>query len=49
MASQPPVKAESVTHVSGTICHLCLEPLIPRQSNTFSPGKDRIKHNINTM
>jgi hypothetical protein len=27
MASQPPIKAESVTHVSGTICHLCLEPL----------------------
>ena len=27
MASQPPAKAESVTHVSGTICHPCLEPL----------------------
>ena len=27
MASQPPAKARSVTHVSGTICHLCLEPL----------------------
>ena len=25
--SQPPAKAKSVTHVSGTICHLCLRSL----------------------
>src|SRR5713101_4229010 len=25
-----PQKAKSVTHVSGTKCHLCLGPLIPR-------------------
>ncbi|WP_273183462.1 hypothetical protein, partial [Hyphomonas adhaerens] len=37
MASQPPAKAESVTHVSGTICHPCLEPLISENQSLVRP------------
>src|SRR4249920_708319 len=37
-------KAESVTHVSGTFCHLCLGPLRPANTaGTFSFGRCR-KH-----
>jgi hypothetical protein len=33
-ASTPPQKAKSVTHVSGTGCHLCLGPLINTSRNS---------------
>jgi hypothetical protein len=44
-------KAESVTHVSGTICHLCLGPLTPRQISAVLGvhGQDSLAYRIGKL
>ncbi|MEM9288902.1 MAG: hypothetical protein AAGA36_11230, partial [Pseudomonadota bacterium] len=40
MAYNPPAKAKSVTHVSGTLCYLCLRSVIGGQYGAFSAAAE---------